>query len=183
MAKNEVKEMSPTQSVKYVKDLLKTKQKKLTPKDFEPGNILMYFYDAKDKTQTYDRTPLTFVLRRNKTHTMSLNLHWAPMPLRVVLVKKIISVNKKNIKAGKRMEFDYKALRPFLKKIGFAPVVRLYINKRISKKGVVVPQDQFMNIARTKTETFTQGKVSAEKLYRKAIEGNKKYRSTRKRRE
>ncbi len=183
MAKDEVKELSPSQSMKYVKGLLKDSTRTLKNNDFKPGSILMYFYDAKDKEQTYDRTPLTFVLRRNKTHTLSLNLHWAPMPMRVILVKKIISLNRKNIKEGKPLEFDYKTLKPFLKRIGFAPVIRLYINKRISKKGVVVPADQFMNIARTKTETFTKGKHSAEELYKRAIKKSKSYRKTRKRRE
>ena len=182
MAKD-VKELSPTQSIKYVKSLLKTGTKQLKPKDFLPGSLLMYYYNAADKSQTYDRTPLVMVLRRNKTHTLGINVHWAPVPMRVILVKKIISLNKKNIREGKLMEFDYKTLKPFLKRIGFSPVIRLYINNRISKKGVVVPQDQFMNIARTKTESFTNGKISAEELYKKAIKGNKKYRTTRKRRQ
>ena len=38
-------------------------------------------------------------------------------------------------------------------------------------------------ISTTKTESFTNGKISAEELYKKAIKGNKKYRTTRKRRQ
>lgn len=175
-------EMSPTQSIKYVQGLLKNK-KNFKNTDFIPGKILMYMYNAKDKEMTYDRTPLVLVLKRNNSHSLCVNLHWAPMPLRVVLVKKIISLNKRNIKENRPLQFDYGQLKPFLKRIGFAPVIRLYINKRISSSGVVVPPDQFMNIARTKTETFTKGKYSAEELYLKALKGNKKYRATRKRRE
>lgn len=175
--------MSPSQSMKYVQDLLKTKRQLLKNNDFIPGKIMIYNYAAKDITQTYDRTPLVLVLRRNNTHTLCINIHWCPQPLRIVLVKKIISVNRKNIKDNKPLQFDYQQLKPFLKRIGFAPIIRLYINKRISSSGVIVPSDQLMNIARTKTETFTQGKYSAEELYYKALKANKKYRATRKRRE
>lgn len=178
-----VKELTPTQSIKLVKELLKGNRKTLKTSDFHPGTILMYNYNAKDKKETYDRTPLVLVLWRNKSHTMAINLHWAPMPLRIILVKKIMKVNRKNIIAGKKLEFDYKALKPFLKRAGFAPIIRLYINSRISNSGVVIPNDQFMNVARTKSESFTQGRESAESLYKKALSRNKKYRSTRKRRE
>jgi len=177
-----IKEFTPTQSMKLVQSMFKNKVK-LKQENFKPGTILFYNYNAKDKTQTYDRTPLVLILKRNRTHTMAINLHWAPTPLRVVLVKKIIQVNKKNIQLNKPLEFDYNQLRPFLKKVGFAPIIRLYINKRISNKGVIIPSSEMMTAARLKTETFTNGRVSAEELYRKALNNNKKYRKTRKRRQ
>jgi hypothetical protein len=182
--KNE-KELSPAASINVVKKLLKQERKQLKVADFQPGAILMYRYDAKDKTQTYDKTPLVFVLRRNRKHTLCINFHWAPTPLRVVLVKKILYApgNRKRMRKGEPLVFDYGQLKPFLKRIGFAPIIRKYINRRISRTGVVVPQDQLMNVARTKSETFTEGKVSAEKLYRLALKRNKQYRKTRKRRE
>lgn len=178
--KPELPELSATASIKLMKDIFKNK-KTLTPKDLRPGKMLTYFYNAKDKSNTYDKTPLVFVLRRNKTHTLGLNIHWLPFPLRQVLIKKILGTNsnKKNIKAKKPLEFSYKNLKPFLKRLGYAPVIRLYINKRISKKGVIVPDDMLLQAARIKSETFTQGKVSAETMYRKAIKGNINYRKSR----
>lgn len=183
MTKEEAKGLSASESIKFVKDMLKTKTKKLTLKDFEPGSLLMYRYNAKDKLQSYDATPLVIVLKTSRRYVLAANLHWAPIPLRIILVKKILQMNTKNIKAGKKLEFSYKDLKPFMKKIGFAPVIRLYIKNRISETGVLIPPEHLMNAARTKSETFTNGKISAEELYKKAIAGNKKYRSTRKRRE
>lgn len=183
MSREEARGLSASESIKFVKDMLKTKSKKLTLKDFEPGSLLMYRYNAKDKSETYDVTPLVMVLKYSRRYVLGVNFHWAPTPLRIILVKKILQMNTKNIKAGKKLEFDYKQLKPFLKKIGFAPVIRLYIKNRISETGVIIPPEHLMNAARTKSETFTNGKISAEELYKRAIAGNKKYRRTRKRRE
>lgn len=178
-----IKELTPSQSISLIKGIFKDKDLKISKSKMIPGDFCTYNYDAKDKTQTYDRTPLVVVLKRNKTHTMCINLHWAPLPLRVILVKKIIAMNKKNIQNNKPLQFSYIDIKPFLKKVGFAPIIRLYINSRISSSVVKIPSDQLMNIARTKTETFTKGKVSAEQLYKRALSKNKQYRTGRKRRE
>ena len=183
MSKEELKGLSAKDSIAFVKDMIKTKSKKLTLKDFESGSLLMYRYNARDRENTFDATPLVMVLKTSRRYVLGINFHWAPTPLRIVLVKKILQMNTKNIKAGKKLEFDYKTLKPFLKKIGFAPVIRLYLKNRISETGVVIPPEHLMNAARTKSETFTSGRISAEQLYKRAIAGNKKYRSTRKRRE
>jgi len=42
MSREEAKGLSAAESIKFVKDMLKTKSKKLTLKDFEPGSLLMY---------------------------------------------------------------------------------------------------------------------------------------------
>lgn len=183
MSKEEAKGLSASESIKFVKDMLKTKSKKLVLKDFESGSLLMYRYNAKNQEETYDVTPLVMILKTSRRYVLGINFHWAPVPLRVVLVKKILQMNTKNIKAGRKLEFSYKDLKPFLKRIGFSVVIRLYIKNRISETGVLIPPEHLMNAARTKSETFTNGRISAEELYKRAISGNKKYRKTRKRRE
>jgi hypothetical protein len=176
-----IKELTKRESADYVKELMKTKTN--IKKKFQPGRILFYQYNAKDKTQTYDKTPLVMVLKSNKSHMLGLNFHWLPMPLRVLLIKKIISLNKQNIKNKVPLEFSYRTLKPFLKKLGYAPCIRLYIRTRVSTAGVLIPDSQLMNVARLKSETFTKGKVSAEELYKRALNANKKYRTDRKRRQ
>jgi hypothetical protein len=64
------------------------------------------------------------VLKSNKSHMLGLNFHWLPMPLRVLLIKKIIRLNKQNIKNKVPLEFSYRTLKPFLKKLGYAPCIR-----------------------------------------------------------
>lgn len=93
--KKMVKELTPTQSYKKVKELLKEK-KKITKKDFFPGNLIFTFYNAKYKEFTYDKTPLILILRRNNSHTLGLNFHWLPLKYRLNLIRIIMKMNKEN---------------------------------------------------------------------------------------
>ena len=47
--------------------------------------------------------------------------------------------------------------------MAFAPCIRLYINKNISKSGTVIPPSQLIEVATLKMESFTN--VPSEKLY------------------
>ena len=162
-----VKELTPTQSYKKVKELLKEK-KKITKKDFFPGNLIFTFYNAKYKEFTYDKTPLILILRRNNSHTLGLNFHWLPLKYRLNLIRIIMKMNKENIKEGKPIQFSYQDLKPLLKKFGYAPCIRLYINKRIGPTGLVIPPDRLLEVARLKTEIFTNGKYTAEQMFKMA---------------
>ena len=89
-------------------------------------------------------------------------------------------MNEKNIKNNKPLEFSYMQLRPMLKSLGYAPCIRLYINKRISGTGVVIPPERLMEVARLKTETFTAGKFSASQMFQRAkAAGKRKFGSKR----
>lgn len=166
-ASKKIKELTTSQSNKAVKDLIKEK-KTLKRKDFTPGNLIFTSYDAKDKTQTYDKTPLVLILRTGSNHTLGLNFHWCPMSMRINLIKIIIAANEKNIQRGRPLEFSYKQLKPLLKSLGYAPVIRLYINGRLGTKGVVIPPERLIEVARLKTESFTNGKYSAGQMYQMA---------------
>jgi len=170
---HKIKELTPAQSFKQVKELLK-ERKRMTGHDLVPGNLIFTFYDAKDKSRTYDRTPLILILRINNRHLLGLNFHWVPLSMRINLIKMIISMNENNIKKNKPLQFNYEDLRPRLKSFGYAPVIRRYINSRISKTGVVIPPERLMEVARLKTETFTHGRYSASQLLAMARKrGNK----------
>lgn len=133
-----------------------------------PGNLLFTFYDAKHKENTYDRTPLVLTLKRSSRYTLGLNFHWIPLSMRLNLIKTIIRMNEKNIKNGKPLQFSYNDLKPMLKSLGYAPCIRLYINNRLSKTGVVIPPERLFEVARLKTETFTKGRYSASDLFQMA---------------
>lgn len=158
------KELTPTQSYYIVKDLLKSKRT-FRDEDFKPGKLLFYFYNAKDKENTYDRTPMVLILKRNSTHTLGLNFHWIPVKMRIHLISVIFKLNKQNIIKKLPLEFSYQQLKPMMRKLGYAPCIRLYINKRISTNGVIIPADRLVEVAGLKTETFTHGKYSAEQMY------------------
>jgi hypothetical protein len=168
-----ISELTPAESVKKVRALLKEK-KKMRTADKVPGNLIFVNYNAKDKTQTYDRTPLILIFRYNGRHLLGLNFHWIPLSMRLRLIKDIILMNKNNIKNDRPLEFSYQQLKPMLKSLGYAPCIRLYISRRMSITGIVIPPDRLMEVARLKTETFTKGRYSAEQLFQMARNSAKK---------
>jgi hypothetical protein len=66
--------------------------------------------------------------------------------------------------------------------MGLMPVIRLYIFSRISRRGVVVPPEYWLQSARLRSESFSGG-YSAEVLYKKAVQKYKQTKLGRGRRE
>ena len=159
-----LKEFTPAESIAMVKGLLKRKRS-LAKANLKPGHLIFSHYDAKDKENTYDQTPLVLILRINKSHILGLNFHWVPFSMRINLVKHIIKINAGAIRHRKPLKFSYRQLKPMLKSLGYAPVIRLYIRKRFGKQGVVIPSNRLMEMARLKTETFTRGRYSAGQMF------------------
>lgn len=171
------------ESIDFFKKIINNKDNIVNKSEIVEGGLYFYNYNAKNKEETYDKKPLVFVLKIGSKSNICVNFHWAPRPLKVVLIKYFIMNNRKNIKSNKPLQMDYKKLKPFLKKIGFAPIIRRHLRGRIHGKVVNIPSSELMYAAMADTAVFTNGKISAEELYKRAIAGNKKYRSTRKRRE
>ena len=152
--KDKVSELNFKDSIAKVKDFLKQKAEP-TQKVLISGKVLMYKYNAKDKTQVYDRTPLTMVLSKSNTYMLGLNLHWCPYAMRKKLIDFFIKINRPRIKQGLEPELNYHQVKPVLAKLGFYPVIRLYIRKRMSAGAIVIP-------------------TSAEQLYKRAVNQGKK---------
>jgi len=145
-----------TSNEKEAFDLVKHLAKKpkiLKASDFQPGQIIMYSYNAKDKKSPYDATPMAMILGRNSRHTLALNWHWIPPSVRKNLMKIILRRNKRNIKAGKPLDFTYQGMLKLLAKSG-APALRKYINKRISKKGILIPHESYLKVVELRGEHF-----------------------------
>ena len=151
-------------SVTLVKNLIKTKLQP-TKKNLEVGRILMFRYNAKLQ-KPYDATPFVIVLRASKSYTLGINLHWCPIKLRLSLINWIFKRNKQNIKNNKPLSLTYDDLRNVIKSKAYRPIIRLYINKRMSKQCVKIPYENMEQIAKTKSETFTG--TSENKLYKLA---------------
>lgn len=167
------KELSASESNKKAKELIK-ERKLLKLSDMVPGRLIFTSYDAIDKKNTYDPTPLILVLRRNRKYTLGLNFHWIPLSMRINLIKTILKMNRENIKKGKPIDFNYIDLKPMLKALGYAPCIRLYVNSRMGRKGVVIPPERLVEVARLKTESFTNGRYSAAQMYAMARAAGKR---------
>lgn len=166
------------EALKIVKNLVKHGTSQLRASDFKFGNMLFIRYDAKFKENVYDKTPLIFTLNTSKSYVLGLNLHWTPIPLRVTLVKIILKLNKANIKNNRPLEINYKMVKPLILQLGLGPVIRLYIKKRISRRGVIIPPDQWVIASKLNIANFSNGK-SPEKLYKQAVKAYKNYKVNR----
>ncbi len=170
-------------SFKNMKTLVKGKSRRFKDSDFQMGQMLFYSYNAKDKEQNFDRTPLVIVLWSNSKHVLGLNLHWCPIPLREILIKQIYKSNKKNIKQGLPLQVDYSQLKGLIYRLKLTPIIRKYIKKRISTVGVNIESTDWLMAAKTRSEIFTGGRASAEMLYKKATRATRRRKQTRGRRE
>lgn len=147
-------EFDRLKSNKVIKELMKTKTR-LTRAAFEPGSVVMFGYNAKNKNQVYDKTPLVLTIAKSRGYTLGLNLHWLPFSIRLKTVNFILA----DIKNVERLK-DIPALRPCLK---------LYINSRISNTGIIVKESELPTVIRARGETFTGGQFSSNDLYKMAI--------------
>lgn len=159
-------------ALKMFKELTKKHVRTLKTEDFKTGNMVTYAYNAKDKEKVYDKTPLTMVLWRTSSYTLGLNFHWIPRPLRYIVVEFILKNNVANIKAGADLKVSYKMLKPLLIKLKLVSVIRLYINARISKKGIRIPPELFRKAADLPSESFIG--MSAERAYALQTQAAKK---------
>ena len=92
------KEISVKDSINLVKTMLKDKSKQKKLNSLVPGDLFFGVYDARNKNLVYDKRPFVLILRKSNSYILGINFSWAPLPLRVILVKKILMMNKTNIK-------------------------------------------------------------------------------------
>jgi len=161
------KELTPKESLEMVKNLIKTESKSLQPM-IKTGALLMFKYDAKDKDQKYDKTPLVMVLSKTSKYMLGVNFHWMPSQYRQVIVEYILKRNSKQIRNKMPLKMKYKDLRGVIKSIGAFPVIRLYIRGRMSSKGVKIPDELLSQACKLKTETFTKGRANSTTLWGRA---------------
>ncbi|QPX63107.1 putative DNA end protector protein [Campylobacter phage vB_Cj_QDYZ] len=163
-------------ALNIVKQLMKKGTRNFKAEDFRFSNMIFMQYDAKFKDEVYDKTPLILVLSTSRSYVLGLNLHWTPVPLRIALIKILFKMNKAAIQKNKQLKITYKMVKPLLSALHLGPVIRLYIKKRISRRGIIIPQDLWLVAARLRAESFSGG-YSADKLYAKAIQNYKKSKS------
>jgi len=162
-----VKELTPKESIQMFKNLAKTSKVPIQ-KHIKSGNLITFVYNAKDKTQDYDKTPFVLVLSSTSKYMLGLNFHWMPVNRRMMLVDYLLSTQTKQIRNKMPFKVSYRKLKSFINKLGAYPVVRLYIRSRMSSTGVKVPEDQMMQAAKMKAETFTKGKKNSTTLWTRA---------------
>ena len=145
-------------------------RKSIKGKALQTGTMVIFKYSAKDKTMIYDKTPCNIVLWRTKSYTLCIALHWAPLGLREKIIDYIYSLNQNNIQNNKPLHITYNQMKPFLAKSGSIPIIRKYINTRMSNHGVIVPSERMKIGVKYSNEDFSIPK--AQKLYKTAVKNH-----------
>jgi len=154
---------------KMMQDLVK-KPTNLKASYFKPGQIILFTYRAKYKDNPYDRSPVSFILGRNRKYTYGVNWNWVPPMLRKGLMDIIMKKNRKNIEKGKPLVVPPQLLMKIFR-MGL-PAFRKYLNNRISPKGVVLPHSQYEKVVSLRAESFIG--ISSEDAWKIAVNKIKK---------
>lgn len=127
--------------------------------NIKPGMIMLYRYDAKDKTKIFDKYPLTLILHKKGNYMLGVNLHWIEIHSRIRFVTALIKSNTD--RTGKfhyPLRFNYKQLVPLLKHSAYRNCVRLYIKRKVTSVGIIIEPIHLMDVARMKLAQFVKPK-------------------------
>jgi len=134
---------------KTKRDIAKDFKRKYTggkqAKNFLPGKMITFQYDAIDDTKRFDKKPLVVSLgpaKDNKKHFLGLNIHHMPANQRILLASLITEMLEK--KNGK---LEYDDVKPLLNKFKNSPILRRYAIRRVSQKVIEMPEEVFLRAA------------------------------------
>jgi len=129
---------------KIKKSIIKNKKEyttKKTPKNFKPGSLITFKYDAIHKDKKFDKNPLVVSLglsRQNKKHFLGLNIHWMPEKQRVLLASLVLEMLEK------KPDLMYEDVKPLIKRFEGTPILRRYAIRRVSQKVIQMPEDMWL---------------------------------------
>lgn len=101
------------------------------------GSFISFAYKnpvGKDKKSLrfYDEFPVDVILSIRGNSLLALNFHYIPPPMRFIVIKFILQLNKQRIKAGKRLLLEYQMIKEFIKRNGLELMIHRYRVNRIT---------------------------------------------------
>jgi len=110
-----------------------------------PGNMYMFFYDAKNKETLpyWDRFPLLLPFKKTATGFMGLNLHYLPYQMRVVLLDRL-SIFRNNTKMDEttKLRYSWDLINGVSKYKAAEPCIKQYLNGHVrSPFKKILPHD------------------------------------------
>jgi len=183
MPRKEQLSQDQQQSVLWFKDLLKKTAKasaadsytKGERKIIKPGSMLAFKY-PNPKTplaqlRFFDANPLIIIFNIKGKYIYGLNLHWTARPMREILIKMIVKLNKANILNNKAFELNWPMIKEFLVRNGLESLItKTYITGRM--QGVqFIPASQWKYASVLPTEKFVMDGQYSEDDIQKMIRG------------
>lgn len=123
------------------------------------GKMYCFLYDAKtkDKLPYFDKFPLVFIWRANKTHFWGLNLHYLPPYFRAKLLDALLSFRTNSkFDYSTKLKFNY-ALLDGVAKYRFAkPAVKQYLFTQLKSPLVEIPGSDWFSAVMIAPPRFTK---------------------------
>lgn len=138
------------------KNLMKTNEEPLTT-NILPGNMYMFFYDAKHKETLpyWDRFPLLLPYKKTPQGFMGLNLHYLPYQLRVQLLDRL-SYFKNNSKMDEttRLKYSWELISGVSKYKAAEPCIKQYLNGHVRSPFKKIPAQDWATAMMLPVESF-----------------------------
>lgn len=130
----------------FEQQLLLIKQQQVTPNKvmrsdsqkltttLVPGNLYMFFYDAKtkDKLPYWDKFPLTFPFKKLEDGFLGLNMHYLPYQLRVQLLDKLMQfATNTKMDATTRLNYSWALIDGVSKYKAAQPCIKRYLDSHV----------------------------------------------------
>jgi hypothetical protein len=143
--------------------LLRADAKNRTVSTLIPGNLYMYFYDAKlkEKLPYYDMFPLVFPFSTTDKGFTGLNMHYLPYQLRIRLLDRLLEyANNKKYNDTTRIRYSWATIRSASKFRLAQPCVHAYLYDYVKSQMLRVSPENWFTVMMLPVERFTVNKSS-----------------------
>lgn len=99
-----------------------------------PGNLYMFYYDAKHKETLpyFDAFPMVFPFAKTKDGFIGLNMHYLPYGLRVQLLDRLMQFkNNSNMDETTKLKYSWGTIAGVSKFKAAGPCVHMYLNEHV----------------------------------------------------
>jgi hypothetical protein len=113
---------------------------------FEPGAMVMFFYDPKHKKTLpyYDGFPLVIVVGKAEGGFLGLNIHYLPPILRAKFLDSLLDVTNSNrYDDNTKFEITYELLKKASKFKYFKPCIKHYLTEHVRSRFAFVPAPEW----------------------------------------
>jgi hypothetical protein len=146
----------------FQRETAKLRTARIQPQSLlRPGNLYMYFYDAKLKEQLpyYDMFPLVFPFSTTDKGFTGLNMHYLPYQLRVRLLDRLLEyANNKKYDETTRIRYSWATIRSASKFVLAKPCVHSYLYDHIQSTMLRVSPENWFTVMMLPVERFTVNK-------------------------
>lgn len=126
-----------------------------------PGNLYMFFYDAKLKETLpyYDRFPLVFPYDTTNNGFIGLNMHYLPYQLRIRLLDRLLdySTNRK-MDNTTRLKYSWATIRSASKMALAKPCIKSYLSDHVQSQMLRIAPENWFTAMMLPVERFTANK-------------------------